>query len=124
MYLIYADESGDDGLKPGGTPFFVVTGLIIHETYWNEIFQRFLDLRRNLARRYGIPQRIPFHASDIVNGHGDYHHSVRDGLKTVDRFNLYREILEFLAQLTEIRVLNVFIRKDKITKPDVKVFEW
>jgi Protein of unknown function (DUF3800) len=65
MYLIYADESGDTGMKKGGTDFFVISGIIIHENHWNEIFQRFLDLRKNLSRRYkkkspnGLPSTPP-----------------------------------------------------------------
>jgi len=123
MYMIYVDESGDDGLRPGGTDFFVISGVIIHESYWNEIFQRFLDLRRNLSRNFAIPQRIAFHATDIVNGHGDFHHS-RYGLHPHERFEIYRQIIEFLAQLQEIRVLNVVTRKRLITRPDTPVFEW
>jgi hypothetical protein len=124
MYFIYADESGDSGRSAGGTPFFVISGLIIHESYWNETFARFLDLRRNLSRRYHVPQRIALHATDIVNGNGDFRHSLY-GLSKADRFNLYRDVLEFLAQVTEIRVLNVFIRKDQIPADwDGKIFEW
>lgn len=129
MYLVYADESGDSGLAgtPGArgqTEFFVISGIIVHETHWNEIFQRFLDLRRNLSRRHSIPQRIAFHAYDMVNGHGDFHHS-QYGLTRPQRFQIYREIFEFLSQLPQMmRVLNVFIRKDRITDPDTDVFEW
>ena len=122
MYIIYADESGDSGSAPGGTPFFAISGIIVHESNWNEIFQRFLDLRRNLSMRYQVPQRIPFHATNIINGHKEYHHS-QFGLTEQQRFDFYRDILEFLAQLPEIRILNIFIRKDHITKP-VDIFEW
>jgi len=121
---IYADESGDSGTREGGTPFFVISGLIIHETHWNEIFQRFLDLRSNLSGRYNVPQRIVFHAYDIVNGHGDFHHT-RYGMARPQRFDFYREILEFLSQLHQIRVLNVFIRKQDISDlDDINIFEW
>jgi hypothetical protein len=125
MYFIYADESGDTGLKkPGGSPFFVISGLIIHESFWNEFFQKIVDLRRDFHKRYGIPQRTPFHATEIVNGHGDYHHT-KYGLTTNDRFALYREVLEFLAaQKGLLYVLNVFIQKDKFIKRDQDVFEW
>lgn len=124
MYLTYADESGDSGRGKGGTPFFVISGVIVHESYWNEIFSKFLELRRYLRYEYNVPQRITLHASDIVNGHGDFHHS-QYGLSTKDRFKLYRDVLEFLAQLTEIRVLNVFIRKDKIPADwDEDIFDW
>lgn len=123
MYLLYADESGDPGLGRGGTDWFVITGVIVHESYWNETFTRFLDLRRNLSRRYGIPQRVALHATDIVNGHGDFHHS-QYGLTTADRMNLYREVLEFLAQLTELHVLNIFVHKNRILNRSIDVFQW
>lgn len=123
MYLIYTDESGDSGLGTGGTPFFIISGLIVHESHWNEVFQRYLDLRRNLSRRYHVPQRIALHATDIVNGHGDFHHT-RYGLRPQQRFDLYREVLEFLAQLPEIRLLNVCVMKDRITNRNLNVFEW
>ncbi len=124
MYFIYADESGDSGRGVGGTPFFVISGLIIHESYWNETFGRFLELRRNLARRYHIPQRVAFHATDIVNGSGDFRRALTD-LSKADRLNLYKDVLEFLSQTTEIHVLNVFIRKDQIPADwEGRVFDW
>ncbi|HEY0323090.1 MAG TPA: DUF3800 domain-containing protein [Pyrinomonadaceae bacterium] len=124
MYLIYVDESGDSGRKAGGTPFFVISGIIIHESYWNEVFQSMIYLRRRWSMMYGIPQRISLHATDIVNGHGDYHHS-QYGLSTDNRFAIYYDALEFLASLKDkIHILNVFIRKDKILKADLDVFEW
>jgi hypothetical protein len=124
MYFIYADESGDTGLKKGGSSFFVISGIIIHESFWNEFFQKIVDLRRGFRLKYGVPQRTPFHATEIVNGHGDYHHT-QYGLTSADRFALYREVLEFLAaQKGQIHILNVFIQKDKFLKRDIDVFEW
>lgn len=122
MYLIYADESGDTGLSQGGTPFFVVSALIVHETQWNELFQRLVDFRRMLSKLYKVPQRIALHAFDIVNGHGDFHFS-QYGVTPTQRFKLYRDVLEFVAQLPQVRVLNVFIRKDRISSPATDVFQ-
>ncbi|MCG8352309.1 MAG: DUF3800 domain-containing protein [Chloroflexales bacterium] len=124
MYFIYADEYEDPGLNVGESTFFIISGLIVHETHWNEIFQRFLDLRRNLSRRYGISQRIALRATEIVNEHGDFHH-IQYNLTPPQRFSLYREVLEFLAQLPQIRILNVFIRKDRLLgqSQTVDVFE-
>jgi hypothetical protein len=124
MYLVYADESGDPGLNTGGTPFFVISGIIIHESHWNQIFQDVVNLRRQWHALYNTPQRIALHATDIVNGHRDFHHS-RSGLSSDDRFSIYREALQFLAsQKGKISVLNVFIRKDKILRRDLDVYEW
>lgn len=123
MYLIYADESGDDGLKPGGSPHFILSGLIVHETDWNTLFERIIGFRRELRKKFGIPQRLPFHGTDIVNGHGDYHHS-RYGLSAQDRFDIYLENMQFAAkQVDLIRLIHVFIRKDKILKRSLSVFD-
>ncbi|MGI8732678.1 MAG: DUF3800 domain-containing protein [Pyrinomonadaceae bacterium] len=123
MHLIYADESGDDGLSGGGTPHFILSGVIVHETSWNPLFERIIGLRRELRKTYGVPQRIAFHGTDIVNGNGDYHHS-RYGLSAQDRFDIYRAILEFTAKQTDLlRILNVFIRKDNIRIRTLDVFE-
>lgn len=122
MYLIYVDESGDPGISVEGTPFFVISGIIIHEKYWNDTFQRILDLRQKISKQYKIPQRIPFHASDIVNGHNQYHHSI-SGLTTQERFLIYKDIFDYVSQLSNIKILNVFIRKDRVQLTQ-DVFEW
>jgi len=123
MYLIYADESGDDGLKKGGSSHFILSGLIVHEADWNTLFERIIGFRRDLRKTYGTPQRIAFHGTDIVNGNGDYHHS-QYGLSTVDRFDIYRAALEFAAkQVDLIRFIHIFILKDNIRIRTLSVFD-
>lgn len=122
MYLVYTDESGDPGLGGGGTPWFVISGIIIHESHLNEIFQRLRTLRQGLHQTYKIPQRISLHGTDIVNGHKDYHHS-KYGLSTQDRFDIYHQCIDYLAQCNETRILNVFINKGLIHDPGLDVFE-
>ena len=122
MYLIYSDESGDSGRSSGGTPFFVISGVIIHERLWNDLFDQILSLRRSLKTQYRIPQRVELHAVDIVNGHGEFHHS-RYGLSPTDRFSIYRDSLHFLSQLSDIRVLDVFIKKSPVKSASIDIFE-
>lgn len=121
MYLIYADESGDPG-NPGDSKYFVISGLIVHETHWNGVFSQFIDLRRSLHAQYRLPFRAEFHATDLVGGHGDYHHT-RSGLTPVHRLEIYQKILECLAATAELRILNVFVRKERITAPDMDIYE-
>jgi Protein of unknown function (DUF3800) len=59
-----------------------------------------------------------------VNGHGPFHHSVH-GFTTKQRFEYYREILDFLSQLNQIKIKNVIIHKRKIlTSLDVFEQAW
>jgi hypothetical protein len=124
MYFIYADESGDYGLRKGGTDYLILSGIIIHESHWNEMFQKIVDFRRHLKATYGIPQRIELHAAEILSGNGDYHHS-QHGLRTRQRLDLYKDTLRFLAsQAGRIYILNVCIRKNRIIKRDMQLFEF
>ena len=123
MYLIYVDESGDPGNNTSGTEFFVISGIIIHELVWNDMFQKIMRFRRNLAQQYHISQRIPFHAIDIVNGHGDFHFS-QSGLTINQRFDIYCRAIDLHSQSPQIRILNIFIRKDRIIPgTPVDIFE-
>jgi hypothetical protein len=122
MYLLYADESGDPGLAPGGTDWFVISGLIIHEADWNDVFQSVVQLRRTLHSAYGVPQRVGLHATDIIGGHGDFQYA-RCGLAQPARLALYQDVIDFVATLTgKVHVLNLCIRKRAITPP-CDVFE-
>jgi hypothetical protein len=124
MHFIYADESGDTGLSPGGSDHFVLSGVVIHESNWNKVFQAIVEFRRNMHAKYRVPQRIEFHGTEIVTGKGDFHHT-QYGLTTAERFELYRDVVGFLAsQSDSIHLLNIFIHKTRIIKRDLDLFEF
>lgn len=122
MYFIYADESGDSGLTPGGSDWFVISGIIVHESHWNATMKEIIDFRKYLKQKYGTPQRIAFHATEIVNGHGEFHHS-RRGLVPRQRFLFYWDVMRFIARTNNIRVLNLCVKKRLIKNTDIDVFD-
>jgi hypothetical protein len=64
--LLYLDDSGS--ALHGG---LVVYGWVeVHPSDWTTVLGRWLDLRRSLARDYGIPQSQELHATDFVRGRG------------------------------------------------------
>src|SRR4051812_18309794 len=83
--------------------------------------QSIIDFRKIMSKKYRLPQRIAFHATEIVNGHGEFHFTQR-GLTTLQRFSLYRDILEFLANQKEIKIFNVFVNKRIIINKNIDVF--
>ena len=56
MYLMYVDESGDTGLANSPTRYFVLSGIVVHESRWREFINALVAFRRTLrffARRPG-----------------------------------------------------------------------
>ena len=84
---IFIDESGSDGLKDR---YYLLT-LVLHEQD-ADINEGIRAYERSLAEK-GLPD-IPFHASPLLNGHGDY-----SDMELADRKRL----------LSSFRVLRQFV---------------
>jgi hypothetical protein len=51
MYLVYFDESGDDGIINSSSHIFVLTGCYFHYLKWKEIFESIKEFRYYLKKR-------------------------------------------------------------------------
>jgi hypothetical protein len=67
MYLMYVDESGDTGLVKSPTRYFVLSGIVIHESSWRDFVNGLIAFRRTLKSVYGLPVRAEMHASEFIN---------------------------------------------------------
>ena len=65
---MYVDESGDTGLVNSPTRYFVLSGVVVHESEWRNFLQRIIALRKTLRVVYGLPMRTEIHASEFING--------------------------------------------------------
>ena len=54
MFLVYYDESGDDGIIKYSAPLFVLTGIYINKDNWKEAYQEIYSFRKNLRTKYGL----------------------------------------------------------------------
>ncbi len=108
MYLMYVDESGDTGLVGSPTRFFVLSGIVVHESAWREFVQMLIAFRRTLRSVYGLPVRTELHASEYLN-------SRVHGLARHDRLAILRNSLDQLAKCNLISITNVVV--DKQGKP-------
>jgi len=118
MYLIYVDESGDTGLLPNSpTPFFILSGLVVHELRWHQVLEATIDLRRQLRAKYGLKLREEIHAQHFMRKPGSL-----ERIGKSMRLRLMRDVIDFEATLTDISVVNVLV--DKRGKPaGYEVFE-
>lgn len=119
MYLMYVDESGDTGHIALGSPtkFFVLTGLVIHETKWREALSRLVEFRLKVRSKFGLLLKDELHAGTLLTRPG---HLSR--IKKNDRLTIIRSFLDEIAKNTNFSVINV--RIDKQGKADdYDVFE-
>lgn len=106
MYLIYVDESGDVGRRPGSSPYFALSGLVVHELRWREVLSATVAFRRTVRDRYGLKLREELHAGNMISKPGNLAR-IQKSL----RLRLLRDVVDFQAAIPELSVLNVLVEK-------------
>jgi hypothetical protein len=111
MYLMYVDESGDCGLINSPTRYFILSGLVVHETCWQRCFEEILEFRRRMKQSFGLRLRDEFHSHHFINRPGEL-----AKIKRNDRLTIVRTFADQLASMSDIRMINIVVDKDE--KPD------
>lgn len=114
---MYVDESGDCGLVNSPTRYFILTGIVLHETDWNTCFEQILEFRRSIRDRYGLKLREEFHAHAFVKRPGDLRR-----IPLNSRMMIMRSYADRLASLSEISIINIVVDKQG-KSPSFSVFE-
>jgi hypothetical protein len=110
MYLLYVDESGDIGSKPGSSRYFALSGFVVHELRWHDTLQSIIDFRRRVRAKYGLKLREEMHAGYFIHKPGDLARIAKSM-----RLRLLRDAIDMQADLTDVSILNVLV--DKQGKP-------
>src|SRR5262249_28064317 len=117
MYLIYVDESGDAGLNNSPTRYFVLSGLVIHETKWRDTLNKFINFRLGIRSTFGLLLKEEIHAGAMLTHPGALARITKHDLLTI-----IRHLLDEIASITDFRIVSV--RVDKQGKPQTyDVFE-
>src|SRR5680860_843195 len=118
MYLMFVDESGDTGLTGSPTGCFVLSGLVIHESRWQDCLERLIRFRRRMRHAFGLKLREEIHSRHMITGRpGEL---VR--IPKNDRLSIIRFHAREIAGLPDVRIINVVV--DKTNKPQTyDVFE-
>lgn len=120
MFFLYADESGDVGIKGSPTRYFILSGFVVHELRWNQILKDIIQFRRQLKDRYGLKLREEIHAADFIHHPGDLQR-IRKSL----RLQILRDVLDFESKLPDISIINVVVDKSNCTeRTDVFEIAW
>jgi hypothetical protein len=109
MYLMYVDESGDTGLVNSPTRYFVLSGIVIHESRWREFINALVAFRRTLKSVYGLPVRSEIHSSELINKN-------IFKIPKHDRLAILRNTIDEISKFDYISITNVVV--NKAGKPD------
>jgi hypothetical protein len=104
MYLMYVDESGDTGLVNSPTEYFILSGLVVHESRWRDFLAALIALRRKLRANYGLPVRTEIHAAHFVNKRPI-------DLPRNTRLATLRVTIDELAKLDYVSITNIVTKK-------------
>ena len=121
MYLMYVDECGDCGLKPGSSSLFILSAIILHESYWTDVMTKLGEQRAEFRSRYGFGMDQELHACEMMGRTGkSYSH-----IGKADRASMLRQAVTLEASFDCLRVINVIVDKsDKDIGYDVFGHAW
>jgi hypothetical protein len=106
MYFAYVDESGDSG--PTGSRSFSLGCVLVEHSAWPQVFDNFIDFRRFLRARFGVPVRGEIKANHLIRNGGVFRQLA---LSESARFAIYRAQMRLLPKLG-MSAFAVLIRKD------------
>jgi len=118
-YLVYFDETGDDGLTKCSCDHFVLTCIYMPAGKWQENFDAMRKMRRGLRDDFGLHISEEFHTKQFLtdkNPYRAYHWSREDKQKILKRYTIA------LASL-DMQCMNVVIDKERIHSETYPILE-
>ena len=105
MYLMYVDESGDCGLSASPTSYFILSGIVVHESQWRQFAAQMLAFRRILKAAHGLPVRSEIHAAHFVRKPPVL------GMAPHVRLAILRNLLDEIAKQKYLSITNAVVSK-------------
>lgn len=113
MDLAYVDESGSAGY--GSSLTFTLGCVVVQSERWPDVFDDFIDFRRFIRSRFGVPVRAEIKANYLLHNGGPFRaHPLGENA----RFAIYRAHMRLMAKLG-LRVFAVVVKKDDLTAAGV-----
>ena len=119
MYLVYYDESGDDGYPQFSSPLFVLSGIMVHMAMWQQEYERLRSFRQRLTKKYKFPLKWEIHTKELLLNKGDYRSLSLSGRQ---RVAIIEAFVNEISRL-DVRIVNVVINKHAIQRGDYGVLD-
>lgn len=113
-YLVYCDETGDDGIVKTSCNHFILTSLYMPTSSWQSNFDQIRSLRRFLKKEYGFHVSQEMHTKHFLTDKNPYRNY---GWSPEIRREILIQYGKAIAQL-DLSIINVIIDKNNIRTPD------
>lgn len=110
MYMMYVDESGDSGNNIIASRYFILSGLVMHESHWKTQLGSLNTFRNIMKVNFGLKLREEIHAFNMISKPGALVRIPRN-----DRLTILRHFMDTIENLPGVSVINVVV--DKFGKP-------
>lgn len=118
-YIVYFDETGDDGVTTASSDTFILTSIYMNSSQWQNNFNLFRACRDELKRDFGFHISEELHTKHLLSNKDPYR---KYEWTTEQKQEIIRRITKCISQL-DIRVVNVIIDKTKFKDDKYKVLE-
>ena len=114
MYFCYVDESGDAGkydpenAGKSGSPYFILTGMIVEADKWKASLDVIKSFRKHLAAKAYLPYEVEFHCSEIIDPHKI---AVLRQISIPDRWGLISGFAETIGRRIPCAIIAVVVKK-------------
>lgn len=109
-YIVYYDETGDDGLNTASSESFILTGIYMDSEKWNENFKTVQDCRKQMRKDFGFHVSEEFHTKHLITDKKPFSKYEWDNEQ---RRQILIDFAKCIADL-DIQIINVVIDKTKI----------
>lgn len=109
MYLMYVDECGDKGMSHDSSRYFILSGMVVHESNWLAFGKKMCEAIKKAYQDYGMDTRLELHAKAML-GRSEKEYS---GIPKHSRVLLLRDVLRAEAECIDyIKIINVVVDKE------------
>lgn len=118
-YIVYFDETGDDGVTTASSDVFVLTSIYMSSEVWQDNYNAFKLFRRDIKNEYGMHTTEEMHTRAFLRNRSIYR---KYGWTAEQKRDI---LLRFATCISSLRIktISVLIDKNNIKSNDYTVLE-
>lgn len=119
-YIVYFDETGDDGITSDSSDHFILTSLYMAGSDWQTNYDAVRTLRKTLKDKFGFHIDEEMHTKSFLtdkNPYRNYHWS------SDERKQILGAFIDTICADLQIKAINVLIDKTKIKSADYTILK-
>lgn len=118
-YIVYFDETGDDGVTTASSDHFILTSLYMPTNSWQDNFNIMRNLRKELRDKYGFHVTEEMHTKHFLTDKNPYR---KYGWTKETKQEIIKKFTLTISKMN-LKIINVIIDKNKIKYTSYKVLE-